>query len=1644
MTVTAENKEKVYGDANPAFTATYAGFVNGESLETSGIAGAPSLSTLAGSASHVGSYTISAAVGTLTASNYQFNYVDGSLLVTQKGVTVAGVTAEDKPYDATDAAALNVDNAELIGAIGGDAVTLVTTDADGRFADKNVGSDKTVSVSGITLEGDDAENYLLTQPTVTANITALHISGAFTAESKIYDGNPDAAVLTRSPGAVLGEDVVILTGGTATFATKNVGQAKTVTLSGASLSGDDADNYVLDSVATTTADVTVLHITGDFTAEGKIYDGNPDATVLTRSTVGEVVGDDVTLDGGTAAFDDKNVGDGKPVTLIDASLTGDDAGNYLLVSVATTTADVTPKTLTVSAMGVDKTYDGTPDATVTLDDDRLAGDAIDASYTTADFADQNVGNGKTVSVSGIAIEGADAGNYTLASTTAGTSADITPATLTVTADNQTRVYGMANLPLTASYSGFVDGETLGTSGVSGAPSLGTDATSTSAVNTYAITIGAGSLTASNYDFSFVDGTLSVVANPDAVYVDDGWAGTPRLADPDGEGPATQFGIDAFANIQEAIEAVAAEGTVNVADGTYSENVVINKAVTLDGESRTGTIIDAAKSGAAGIGVEVLNTTDVTIRDLTVRNAGNGLTPDDIVNGPYQPYGILLASTSDSTVENVNLQNNGLYEIFLWDNADHNTLRNLDIDGARNDGSSYHSLDGIFSSGGAIDEGGHDLTNDGNVFDNNLVQHVVFGVSLVASPGSQVSDSDISAALAPQWAAAGFASRGVSLFGSSDAVIRGNTIAAQDIAIRLRDGATNYTYAGGADDNLIEQNVIAGATGIAQVSGQNNVARNNDLSGSTLGISNAGSNLLDASGNWWGTTTAADVAAAAGANVDYTPWLGSGSDTSTAAGFQPSHSSLYVDDDSPQTGLTGSIQEGIDLVTPDGTVNVAAGTYAENQITINKGLTLQGAGAATTIIDGSSASLPDSAGLLYITNVNGAVTVSGFTLENAGIYTYGADYKESVGIKIEGNDATASVNITDNKIIGSDNTTPFDEGVWAYQTQAAITVSGNELTQWWTAVILEKASGAGTVTGNDFHDLTTSTDFYGSYRPGAVVAMTYDGVNVSSPLQINDNEFHDYAGSAVTVIGGYGGSSGEGQFSDVQIHGNSITNTVDADSEYAIAIRNWGDDPEQSGVVGADISNNLLANAAVPAAGSGIVVDGLNPETSIHINSIQGYAIGVENLDATPVDASGNWWGDADGPNTATNPYKHPTSGSTIAGAASVVPWLTDGTNHAASGTPGFYPTVPQDTTLPAVTTPDLQDVTEGNATAIDLGTLVDADSSSWYVTVSWGDGSAPESFYHSATESFARSHTYVDENVTHTVDLTVVDQAGNSSSASLQVTVSEAALSLTATAQPARSEGDDTGTIMVATFTDGNPLSQSGEFVATITWGDGQTSEGTIELLGSSATQSSFSVTGSHAYRDDATVLSVTVSEADNAAASATNSVPVTVTELGVTLTPPSLPAEVTEGDLVSGTVATFTDTNTLETTADFVTTITWGDNHTSAGTITGSNGSFTISGDHTYANDIADGTLTVAVSDRSGDLGLTSRSVSLTVAEAPLTDFVAIAPSVTEGVLLNNELVATFTDPQHAVAERRVCGDDYLGGQSNVGRHRERQRREL
>jgi hypothetical protein len=359
--------------------------------------------------------------------------------ITAKNLTISGAVAQNKVYDGTASATVDFSSAALSGIVGTDAVTLDHSSYVASFANSAVGTGKAVSVTGVALAGADAGNYTVSQPSgLTADITSknLTISGAV-AQNKVYDGTTSATVDFSGatlPG-VLGGDTVTIDHSVyvASFADKTVGNGKAVTVTGVSLAGADAGNYTLSQPSGLTANITVLHLTGTFTADNKVYDGTTTATVLTRNLAGVVSGDTVSQIGGAANFDNKNVGNGKTVTLTGATLTGGDAANYFLDSVAATTANISQKSLTVTGITAnDKVFDTTTAATVNVSGATLvgvvSGDTVtlNTSAATGTFASASVGTHQ-VQISGLTLSGADAGNYSLVQPT--TTATIGPWTL---------------------------------------------------------------------------------------------------------------------------------------------------------------------------------------------------------------------------------------------------------------------------------------------------------------------------------------------------------------------------------------------------------------------------------------------------------------------------------------------------------------------------------------------------------------------------------------------------------------------------------------------------------------------------------------------------------------------------------------------------------------------------------------------------------------------------------------------------------------------------------------------------------------------------------------------------------------------------------------------------------------------------------------------------------------------------------------------------------------------------------------------------------------------------------------------------------------------------------------------------------------
>ena len=108
------------------------------------------------------------------------------------------------------------------------------------------------------------------------------------------------------------------------------------------------------------------------------------------------------------------------------------AANYSISAGQTTTANITPKALTVSGITAsNRTYDGSTNVTLTgtaVYSGLVDGDTFDGTYTGA-FSDKNVGTGKTVNITS-SYSGADVSNYSVTDQSS-TTANITAKSLTV-------------------------------------------------------------------------------------------------------------------------------------------------------------------------------------------------------------------------------------------------------------------------------------------------------------------------------------------------------------------------------------------------------------------------------------------------------------------------------------------------------------------------------------------------------------------------------------------------------------------------------------------------------------------------------------------------------------------------------------------------------------------------------------------------------------------------------------------------------------------------------------------------------------------------------------------------------------------------------------------------------------------------------------------------------------------------------------------------------------------------------------------------------------------------------------------------------------------------------------------------------------
>ncbi|MBU3658483.1 MAG: T9SS type A sorting domain-containing protein [Flavobacteriales bacterium] len=205
------------------------------------------------------------------------NIATVSSTVSTKSLTISGLSASNRVYNATTSVSVT-GTASYVGLANGESFS-VSGSPTFAFATKTVGTAKTINQTGSYVA--PSTNYTVTQPTLTADITAktLTTSGA-SAQNKVYDATTTATITGTSLVGVESGDVVSVSGG-GTFASANVGSGISVT-SSLSLSGADAGNYTLTQPSGLTANISKANQTITFGAipakSTTDVDFNPGAT----------------------------------------------------------------------------------------------------------------------------------------------------------------------------------------------------------------------------------------------------------------------------------------------------------------------------------------------------------------------------------------------------------------------------------------------------------------------------------------------------------------------------------------------------------------------------------------------------------------------------------------------------------------------------------------------------------------------------------------------------------------------------------------------------------------------------------------------------------------------------------------------------------------------------------------------------------------------------------------------------------------------------------------------------------------------------------------------------------------------------------------------------------------------------------------------------------------------------------------------------------------------------------------------------------------------------------------------------------------------------------------------------------------------
>ncbi len=356
--------------------------------------------------------------------NYAVTTQTATGTITPAPLTITAAP-DSKTYDGTTSASAKPTVAGLKG-------TDTATGLAESFDTKDVGNGKTLTVTAYTVnDGDHGANYAVTTATSTGGTIApalLTITAA--PDSKTYDGTTTASATPTVVG-LKGSDTV--TGLAESFASKDVGTGETLSVNPSYIvnDGDGGADYTVTTATASTGAIAPAPLTITAVSDSKTYDGT--TTASASPTVFGLVGAD-TVAGLAESFDTKDAGNGKTLTVTAYTINDGDHGvDYNVTTVVNTTGTIAPAAVSVSGVTAEnKPYDTTTAATLGFDSavlvGVLSGDTVtlDTDGATGTFASSHVGSAIAVTISGLALSGPQASDYTL--TQPSTTASIQPST----------------------------------------------------------------------------------------------------------------------------------------------------------------------------------------------------------------------------------------------------------------------------------------------------------------------------------------------------------------------------------------------------------------------------------------------------------------------------------------------------------------------------------------------------------------------------------------------------------------------------------------------------------------------------------------------------------------------------------------------------------------------------------------------------------------------------------------------------------------------------------------------------------------------------------------------------------------------------------------------------------------------------------------------------------------------------------------------------------------------------------------------------------------------------------------------------------------------------------------------------------------